>query len=214
MTDSERESRQWPSLHGGRLSADFVNTVDPRTGEDDHDALDTYRDLLGWCQHADVIDAAEHRALERLARADQARADAAFADAITFREALYRVLAALASDAPPPPADLEALNRVIGPALAAVRLAVRDGEVVEEWADDTLEAPLWRIARDARDLLASPARHRVRQCHADTCGWVFVDASRAGRRKWCSMEGCGNRAKARRFATRQRAGARPTGARA
>jgi predicted RNA-binding Zn ribbon-like protein len=53
---------------------------------------------------------------------------------------------------------------------------------------------LWSAA----DLLADPRRHRVRKCANSLCGWLFVDESKGGNRRWCSMAACGNRAKARR----------------
>jgi len=50
----------------------------------------------------------------------------------------------------------------------------------------------------AGDLLAGPRLERVRRCANPECGWLFLDDSRAGKRRWCSMSSCGNRAKARR----------------
>jgi predicted RNA-binding Zn ribbon-like protein len=53
------------------------------------------------------------------------------------------------------------------------------------------------IARDAIDLFGGPYAARVRECAAADCALVFVDLSRPGQRRWCSMERCGNRAKQR-----------------
>jgi predicted RNA-binding Zn ribbon-like protein len=44
----------------------------------------------------------------------------------------------------------------------------------------------------------------VRECSGDTCGWLFVDTSRNHSRRWCDMEDCGNRAKARRHYLRRK----------
>jgi predicted RNA-binding Zn ribbon-like protein len=56
---------------------------------------------------------------------------------------------------------------------------------------------------DAADLLASPDDlARVRVCagsEAGGCGWLFLDRTKARTRRWCSMQDCGNRAKARRY---------------
>ncbi len=54
------------------------------------------------------------------------------------------------------------------------------------------------LALDAIDLFGSPLRDRIRVCAADDCGLLFVDASRPGRRRWCSMDWCGDRQKKRR----------------
>ena len=56
---------------------------------------------------------------------------------------------------------------------------------------------------------ARPAWSRVKACRGTDCGWVFVDASRNGSRRWCEMASCGNRAKTARFRARRRAAAGP-----
>ena len=58
------------------------------------------------------------------------------------------------------------------------------------------------IVLAAAELLTSPQRLKIRACAAEDCGWLFLDTSRSGRRRWCTMESCGNRAKARRFHAR------------
>jgi predicted RNA-binding Zn ribbon-like protein len=62
------------------------------------------------------------------------------------------------------------------------------------------------IARSAAELLTSETLSRVRECGGATCTWLFLDASRNRSRRWCSMESCGNRAKARRHYRRRREG--------
>jgi predicted RNA-binding Zn ribbon-like protein len=66
-----------------------------------------------------------------------------------------------------------------------------------------VHAALASLARDAIDLLSGPLATRVRECAAEDCALLFVDASRPGRRRWCSMEGCGNRAKTTSYRRRQ-----------
>ena len=62
----------------------------------------------------------------------------------------------------------------------------------------TISQVLSTLARDGIDLFAGPLRDRVRVCSADDCGLLFVDHSRPGARRWCSMQRCGNLAKVRR----------------
>jgi len=74
------------------------------------------------------------------------------------------------------------------------------GGVAEGWRrSDSLDQVLWPVAIDAWDLLTEPELARVRQCPiADGgCGWLFLDSSRSGNRRWCDMRTCGNRAKVR-----------------
>jgi predicted RNA-binding Zn ribbon-like protein len=66
---------------------------------------------------------------------------------------------------------------------------------------------MWPVVHSAAELLTSPHLDRVRQCADDRgCGFLFFDTSRNGSRRWCSMESCGNRAKARRHYQRTKAG--------
>jgi predicted RNA-binding Zn ribbon-like protein len=75
---------------------------------------------------------------------------------------------------------------------------ITDGARGLAWAplaDDVLAPVVWSAA----ELLTSGPLERVRECPGDdTCGWLFLDTSRNGSRRWCDMRTCGNRAKARR----------------
>jgi predicted RNA-binding Zn ribbon-like protein len=61
---------------------------------------------------------------------------------------------------------------------------------------------LFTIALEAGELLMSPDLHRVRICAGSGCGWFFLDRSKAGRRRWCTMASCGNRVKVRSYRER------------
>jgi predicted RNA-binding Zn ribbon-like protein len=63
---------------------------------------------------------------------------------------------------------------------------------------------LWPVAASAVELLTSASLERVKVC-PDTCGWLFLDTTKNGRRRWCSMSECGAGAKVRRQAERRQA---------
>ena len=67
-------------------------------------------------------------------------------------------------------------------------------------ASTGLEAILWPVLESARELLADPSR--IKECEGEECGWVFVDATKSGTRRWCSMASCGARAKMKRYRAR------------
>jgi predicted RNA-binding Zn ribbon-like protein len=46
-------------------------------------------------------------------------------------------------------------------------------------------------------VLGGEASGRLRACAAADCGYFYLDTSRSGNRRWCSMQRCGNRAKVR-----------------
>jgi predicted RNA-binding Zn ribbon-like protein len=63
---------------------------------------------------------------------------------------------------------------------------------------DDPAAMLWPVLRAAAELLTSPESMRLHVCAGEDCGWMYVDRSRNGLRRWCEMRTCGNVAKARR----------------
>ncbi|MCZ3387352.1 MAG: CGNR zinc finger domain-containing protein, partial [Actinomycetia bacterium] len=97
--------------------------------------------------------------------------------------------------------DLAKLNHALGQSIGhRVLAAAERGGVREEWrSSDALTQVLWPVAIDAWDLLTEPELTLIRQCPLDAggCGWLFLDTSRAGNRRWCDMRMCGNRAKVR-----------------
>jgi predicted RNA-binding Zn ribbon-like protein len=82
------------------------------------------------------------------------------------------------------------------------------GYVLDWTAGGEPDRMLWPVARSAVDLMTSADLARVRECDGHDCGWLFLDTSKAGRRRWCSMAICGNRAKSERY--RQRSAAAPS----
>jgi predicted RNA-binding Zn ribbon-like protein len=59
------------------------------------------------------------------------------------------------------------------------------------------------LAREMVELLSGPLSECIRECAGDNCPLVFVDTSRPGARRWCSMERCGNRHKLRALRARR-----------
>lgn len=64
--------------------------------------------------------------------------------------------------------------------------------------DPALDLPLWSVIREAAELLTSGRLAQVRECAGDACSWLFLDTTKNHSRRWCSMRGCGNRARVRR----------------
>jgi predicted RNA-binding Zn ribbon-like protein len=91
-----------------------------------------------------------------------------------------------------------ALNRVLGSSRTSVsvELGTEGPRLVPLERGETLLTALAPVARSAAELLVSAEPSRIRRCSSDTCDRWFIDTSKGGRRKWCSMATCGNRAKA------------------
>jgi predicted RNA-binding Zn ribbon-like protein len=79
------------------------------------------------------------------------------------------------------------------------------GGVVRSLANDRSELgqPIELLARCAAEFLTSSSFKYLSICQAEGCGWFFLDGSPGQRRRWCSMNGCGNRAKAQRHYRRK-----------
>jgi predicted RNA-binding Zn ribbon-like protein len=192
-------------LTGGHPALDFANTVDDRPADHPEEHLIGYADLVAWGRQAGVLTDEQAGQLLGEAARHPARAAAVLRRAIELREAIYRILLAAANEARPASEDLDILNDALADAMARARIAPSDDGFAWGWADEgALDQMLWPVARAAADLLTSDQLARVRLCSAHDCNWLFMDASRNGSRRWCNMQSCGNRAKARRFQQRQR----------
>jgi predicted RNA-binding Zn ribbon-like protein len=189
-----------PRLLGGRLCLDFANTVDPRYGPERREYLNDYADLIAWSR---ITGATSHQLAVKLTSASQehGREAAGILDrAIRLREALHHLFSGRAADE----ADLATLNRELSQAMAAARVLPAQPGFAWTWPEEVdLARLLWPVARSAAELLTSADRRLVRECLGDNCGWLFLDTSKNHRRTWCSMRGCGNRAKARRHYARR-----------
>jgi predicted RNA-binding Zn ribbon-like protein len=196
-------------LVGGRLCLDLANTVSNYFADVRRDYLADYGDLVGWARHAGAIDDTEARHLAREAVRRPQDAEAALARTRELREAIFTTFHAIAYGKRPPATAIATLNASLANALGKQQLE-RDGDAwvlrcVPPGGD--LEAPLWPIARSAAELLTDNAVHcRIHVCGGaeHDCTWMFVDESKSGKRRWCTMRDCGNRAKARRHYERTR----------
>lgn len=189
---------------GNSLCLDFVNTAEYRElphGKPVKDLLDTLDALIAWAARAKVISAAQEKILRKIEQQNSAAASRFWRSAVALREDIYRVFAALAHGKNPLPKDLDALSTLIAHFQAQKKLQRRGAVYGWAWTDslENVEIILGPIIEAASALLTKGPLDRVRQCTADQCGWLFLDTSRNGTRRWCDMRDCGNRAKARRF---------------
>jgi len=197
------------TLVGGHPVLDFLNTAGGQRLTAPREDLATPEDLVSWGLQSGWLD--QERAHPMLVEVQlrPAEARAALARVRAFREALFRVFLAASAGTPPAPEPLEAFEREVRRAWSERRL-VRSPDGTYRWASPEsarLDSVVSPLALAASDLLTGPGRARVRVCEATTtdgCGWMFLDTSRNGTRRWCEMATCGNRYKARRHYARVR----------
>jgi predicted RNA-binding Zn ribbon-like protein len=129
----------------------------------------------------------------------------------TVRAALRDVVDAVAEDRAADGRALATINRTLTRRDAIELVPAPDGARVDHrHVGDPIDGALARLTDPLVDLVAAGDAHRLRVCASDTCRWAFYDTSRTGRRRWCDMATCGNRAKAARH--RARVKGEPTGA--
>jgi predicted RNA-binding Zn ribbon-like protein len=196
-------------LLAGHPALDFVNTIDPREGAERVDHLRTYADLVDWAGRAGVLTVTEARRTLRDASGDPGAAARALDRAVALREATYAIFGAVAAGRPAAD-DVHELQAAYRDAMAHANLTGA-GRRFRWRLSGGLDVVRWHIARDAVALLESEMLGRVKRCPGGSgdCGWLFLDSSKNASRRWCSMEGCGNRAKLRRFLRRRKR--RPAG---
>lgn len=194
------------TLTGGELCLDFANTLDDRPTDQPIELLNTYSDFLLWGQQAALIDL--QGAQELMNKAQQAPEATAVVleKAITLRELIYRIFSAIAAGVPPVERDLDRLNNAVSCAFDRLKIVRTTAGFEWGWdvASGELDQLVWPITRSAADLLTSNELTKLRECAGFDCGWLFMDRSRAHRRRWCDMKICGNREKARRHYQRKK----------
>lgn len=183
-------------IDAGHPGLDLLNTAGGATRDRDVERLGTWADAVGFAERAGLVDAAEATAL--LATEPDA-VEQALRRLRAQREALHRFLLAAATGGEPAQRDRARVERDLVAALRAASLSA-DLERGPAWTLEVADVGLaligHRFALATGALLAGPRRAQVSVC--GRCSWLFLDTSPSRRRRWCSMETCGNRAKAAR----------------
>jgi predicted RNA-binding Zn ribbon-like protein len=208
---------------GERLWLDFVNTepgalsagrygrgqladvadVPVRAG----DALHDFETFVAWLEAAAVLDLERAQGIRRRALQQPAGAAATLVDARRVRATL-RVLAERGTAAAQVRFDaLSEINRVLGRSAGTRRVELRpDGSYARAFVPvgDAFAGLMIPVVESAADAMILGELGRVRRCADSRCPRVFFDRTKNGRRRWCDMATCGNRAKAARHRARRK----------
>lgn len=191
----------------GEPSLDLVNTVDWTDDGLRCERLIDYGRLLTWVEGSGLLSPTDCGRLRRRASTHPRNAARVLAAALKLRS-LIRSISIAAAGGPIDQAELEQFNLLVRRAQAHRHLEPPSGRKATglrwDWSQETpaLELPLWAAALAASNVLASPDAGRIRVCAGNNCGWMYVDRSRNGLRRWCAMDTCGGREKARRHYAR------------
>ena len=185
-------------LVGGHPALDFLNTVDDWTAAEREDRLAGFPEAVRFGVAAGVISQTEAKAMR------SRRGGEEVGRLRELRGRLERIFGALLARDAPRQADLDLLAQDAASAAAGARLQVVRGRVARriEAADTGAATLRWRLAEAAASLVHSPRWERVKRC--PSCGWFFLDTSKNGSRRWCSMAMCGSATKSRNYYRRTR----------
>jgi predicted RNA-binding Zn ribbon-like protein len=191
MTSVEVGGVRVPVTVAGHVGLELCNTRAGWGAPNPKEYLLSYEHLAVWAHYAGLT--------PTVTRAPAARGAAVLRRVVAFREEFYAAL----TDGKPDWAVLDAETRRLELGLAPTP----DGETAARWdIGEDAEAPLRAAVFGALGVLTSPVSRNIRACPGVGCGWLFHDPR--GRRRWCVMAVCGNRAKAARHAELVRATAR------
>jgi predicted RNA-binding Zn ribbon-like protein len=192
----------------------LANTRNWRHAEAPLERLNSYADVIELARRERLVDEAGVQRLEAQAARHPRVAEAELAALIALREAIFRGFSARAAGGRMVEADLAIVTGSFNAAVGALSLELCDGALVPRAHEtrDALTMVRLQAAVSAIALLTAPHADKVRECADDRgCGWLFVDLTRNGSRRYCFSNECGNRARQAAFRARHRAEAGATG---
>ena len=192
---------------GGTLALDLLNTW--RFNADQPlDLLQSPEDLVIWLAAAGLPDGAYCAELSSSPPNRRILLD----EALWLRRDILLIVQSLVAGELPPPYTVDALNRILTESGTSFRLDSltippegdqeerMEGQLVlnvHEHISSVLGV-LQPIALSTARIVTEANPTRIRQCASSNCMYWFLDTSKSGRRRWCSMSRCGNRAKVAR----------------
>lgn len=204
MLTKQQQAGDPDHAHGVDLEAtfDFLNTRDTEDGFP-IEKLPRLEDALDWFVQQGVI----HReGADRVCARIEALPEVATKQldhVHEVRDALREVAEAITEKRAPRAGALATVNKALHARQVIELVPAPDGVNVDHrHVGDPIDDALSRLADPLVTELTSGQPERIRVCASDTCQWIFYDASRTGRRRWCDMTTCGNRAKAARYRAR------------
>ena len=181
---------------------DFANTARPES--DPAGTLGSWRELIDFLELRGAVSRSEGAALRAMGEQDARACAAALERALSLRETIRAMLAAMADRRTLKVEWIAALNQVMVWGAGSARLDRRANGWQLAFTPSSAE-PFWALApigRSMADLVAQGRGREIKRCANPRCVLYFRDRSRAHRRRWCSMAVCGNRMKVAAHARR------------
>jgi len=191
-------------LDGGCHAFDFTNTINNRTIQANVDYVKSYDDVILWLYKTSLLPKKRIKMLSQLADKNKEDSDKAFKKVILVREILYNLFSPIAKRKNPEIIVQEEFNKILATSFSKMRLSISSLEPQVSFVDNdvSFDEPIRIIMKSAYDILTTEKMERVKECPA--CGWLFIDRTKNGKRRWCNMNVCGSNDKAKRYYHRKK----------
>src|SRR5215467_460017 len=205
MTDTGKKTSDWKDgflFLGNHLALDFLNTRPVQNGEP-QELLPDFDALLRWFRAAELLNSHDISALQK-AWGKSARAQQVLEELRRFREDLRKEVLSVEAGANLHRTTIDKLNTLLAahPMIATVTHTENGPQMGLSLVANKPEDLFAPLAQAAAELFTKADRSRLRKC--GQCVLHFLDTSKKGTRRWCSMQLCGNRLKVAAYARRKR----------
>ncbi|MBE8722504.1 CGNR zinc finger domain-containing protein [Sphingobacterium pedocola] len=188
------------------LCCNFVNTQSSWTSADRYDYFQTYDDFIEWCLKVNISSREQLQGLREFAAEQWEDAEAALNRIKEIRSILHGLISAVAKNSEEELLHfLPTFNLLLRvDAVSRQRLVYRDKKFTIDQINISgdLTAPVWLAVESLATLLAESDLARIKEC--PKCGWVFLDETKNGKRKWCNPKYCGTSDKMKRYNDRKK----------
>jgi predicted RNA-binding Zn ribbon-like protein len=188
-----------------KLCCNFVNTVHSWKSDDNYDYLEDYDHFIDWCLKLTVADKELLNRLRAHAKRTPKEAHMVIDEIRMIRDLLHAFISALAEqDQNKIQKLLPAINASLTEASNNMKLDFTGTAFMPSYKIKPLrlKSPIWVIMKSLHDLITVMDITRMKEC--PSCGWVFYDETKNGKRKWCNPLNCGTQDKMSRYHQRLR----------
>ena len=175
---------------GGHLALDFCNTAGEHLAPQFDELLPDWESFLRWAAQVGLVGPESY--FELLSHPEP------LDEIIRLREAIYRVALGISGELRISKSNVDFIRERAN----ALRPEIEFHDNAGRWCPApslASEQLCGVLGAEALSLFCSPKASRIGVCDGGNCGWLFLDESRGKRRRWCDMNDCGSRAKARRY---------------
>ena len=186
------------SLIGGHPALDFLNTVKYRGERDPQDTLASLSDVIEWTRVAGLLSEAESKKLARQ-RQKTGNSTRIFHEICAFREDARTLFSSTGLKGARFVRSAKRVEAAISSLRPVATINLESGELTSRIVVRTTTDLKARIVAALAEVLSNRTALNIKACAGADCDWLFIDRTKAGRRRWCDTRTCGNIARVRRF---------------